>query len=267
MKLLLSILLILLTANSALAFDDQHSVFDKLLNKHVKWDDQGVASKVDYAGFQQDSARLNAYLGEVSAVGEAEFNRWDKSARLAFLINAYNAFTIKLVLSGYPDITSIKDLGSIFSSPWSKELFPLFGKKRSLDHIEHEIIRAPGAYDDPRIHSAVVCASIGCPGIRNEAFTGSQLEQQLEDSLRRFLSDKSRNRYNPQNKTLEVSKIFDWYGDDFASGFRGHKSVSSFLGGYADILSTSQTDQKIIKSGLVELDFLDYNWNLNNAVP
>ncbi len=267
MKLLLSMLLILLTATSALAFDDQHSVFDKLLNKHVKWDDQGVASKVNYAGFQHDSTLLKDYLDDVAAVDQLEFSSWDKSVRLAFLINAYNAFTIKFILSGYPDITSIKDLGSLFSSPWSKELFPLFGKKRSLDHIEHKIIRAPGAYDDPRIHSAVVCASIGCPGIRNEAFTGSQLEQQLEDSLRRFLSDKSRNRYNPRNKTLEVSKIFDWYGDDFGNGFRGHESLISFLGDYADILASSQTDQEKIKIGQVELDFLDYDWNLNKAAP
>lgn len=257
----------MLTATSALAFDDQHSVFDKLLKKHVKWDTQGVASKVNYAGFQQDSVQLRAYLEGVSAVNLAEFNGWEKAARLAFLINAYNAFTIQFILSDYPDITSIKDLGSIFSSPWSKALFPLFGKKRSLDHIEHKIIRAPGAYDDPRIHSALVCASIGCPGIRNEAFTGSQLEQQLEDSLRRFLSDRSRNRYNAQNETLEVSKIFDWYGDDFTKGFRGHESLKAFLGDYSDLLADLPADQNKIAEHKVKVEFLDYDWQLNKTAP
>lgn len=264
MRILLSILLIWLTTTSALAFDNQHTTFDRLLKKHVHWDAAGVASKVDYAGFQQDWAAFEPYLDELSAVGLREFNSWSKPARLAFLINAYNAYTIQLILTSYPEISSIKDLGSLFSSPWSKQYFTLLGAKRSLDNIEHDMIRVPGVYDDPRIHFAVVCASIGCPGLRNEAFTGQRLEQQLEGSTKRFLSDSSRNRYNPQSNRLEISRIFDWYGDDFAGGFRDHESVGAFLGDYAEQLSPVAADQQRIKAGGLEITFLNYDWSLNS---
>jgi hypothetical protein len=267
MKLFLSMLLIWLTVTSALAFDQRHQGFDALLKKHVSWDAQGVASTVDYGGFQQDEALLKEYLAQVSEVVQNEFDSWRKSDQLAFLINAYNGFTIQLILTRYPDLTSIKDLGSLFSSPWSQSFFRLLGKQRSLDNIEHDLIRAPGIYDDPRIHSAVVCASIGCPGLRNEAFSGDQLEQQLEDSLRRFLSDKSRNRYNPEKNRLEISKIFDWYGNDFSSGFRGHSSLISFLADYAEILAKDSRDRQLITSGKATVDFLDYDWRLNKTSP
>ncbi len=262
-KILLSILLIWLTSTSALAFDQQHGQFDSLLKKYVSWNTTGVASQVDYSGFQRDKGELQNYIKRLSQVSKSEFNSWQKEARLAFLINAYNALTIDLILTGYPKIESIKDLGSFFSSPWSKSVINLFGEQRSLDDIEHKMIRKPGAYDDPRIHFAVVCASIGCPGLRAEVFTAEKLETQLEDSLRRFLSDQSRNRYNAQNGHLEVSKIFDWYGDDFAQGFRGKDSLISFLGDYADLLSVEQAGRDKIKKGQIDIDFLGYDWRLN----
>lgn len=265
MKILLSILLVWLTATSAPAFDTSHSTFDQLLGKHVSWNSEGTATRVDYAGFQQDWPRLKGYLDTLSAVSRREFDSWSKPTRLAFLINAYNAFTIQLILSGYPEITSIKDLGSLFSSPWSRAFFTLLGERRSLDNIEHGMIRVPGAYDDPRIHFAVVCASIGCPALRDEAFTGARLEQQLEDSTRRFLSDKSRNRYNPRQMELEVSRLFDWYADDFAGGFRGHESVAAFLAGYADLLSPEPEIQARIKQAKVPISFLPYDWHLNSG--
>ncbi len=265
MKLLLSILLILLTATSALAFDQQHTTLDALLKKHVTWNAAGVASGVDYAGLQRDWPQLKSYLSELSAVSRHEFDRWGKPARLAFLINAYNAFTIQLILGSYPDLTSIKDLGSLFSSPWSKRFFNLLGKRQSLDNIEHDLIRAPGAYDDPRIHFAVVCAAIGCPGLRAEAFTAERVDEQLEDSLRRFLSDQSRNRYNAQTGRLEISKIFDWYAGDFARGFRGRDSLLSFLADYAELLARDETGRNKISNGQIEIDYLDYDWHLNKA--
>ncbi len=271
MKLLLKILLIGLliglSATSALAFDQQHASFDLLLKKHVSWDATEVASQVDYAGFQRNQEQLDNYLTELSAVTQRDFDSWSKPTRLAFLINAYNAFTLKLILGSYPDIESIKELGSLFSSPWSKKFFSLLGKRRSLDNIEHDIIRVPGAYDDPRIHFAVVCASIGCPALRDEAFSGGQLEQQLEDSLKRFLSDRSRNRYNPKTQALEISKIFDWYGNDFSAGFRSHESVAAFLGDYAKLLADSPANKDKIAQQKVEIDFLDYDWSLNKSIP
>lgn len=246
-----------------LAFDQSHSVWHRLLQQHVHWDDKGVASLVDYTALKQRQSELDTYLTGLSVVSWGEYVRWRKPQQLAFLINAYNAFTVKLVLSRYPDLESIKDLGSFFSSPWKKKFFSLLGKERSLDEIEHELIRQPGVFDDPRIHAAVVCASIGCPGIRNEAFIAEKLDTQLEDSMRRFLADRNRNRYNASTDRLEVSKIFDWYGGDF-SGYRSFPSVASFLGAYAGLLSDEKNVQLRIGDGAIAISYLDYDWRLND---
>jgi len=261
-QIILVLVLLLAFSSQGWTFDHQHSRWDRLLKQHVSWDVKGVASRVDYAAIQKQPAEFNAYLKRLSAVAEAEYQGWSKPQQLAFLINAYNAFTIKLILTAYPDLVSIKDLGSFFSSPWKKEFFVLLGKQRSLDELEHGLIRQPGVFNEPRIHVALVCASVGCPALRNEAFVADRLDGQLEDSLRRFLADRSRNRYNPQTEKLEVSKIFDWYGKDFI-GFRGHPTVASFLGEYAELLGDGKTAQTRIKAGDIPLEFLDYDWSLN----
>gem|GEM_PF-174401 len=256
-------LFLIFIASSAFAFDHSHAAWDALLKQHVHWNADGVASRVDYAALQKNPAGFNGYLQKLSAVSESEYARWSKPQQLSFLINAYNAFTIELILTRYPDLTSIKDLGSFFSSPWKKEFFILLGKERSLDDLEQGMIRQPGVFNEPRIHVALVCASIGCPGLRNEAFIAERLDEQLEDSLHRFLSDRSRNRYNPETDKLEVSKIFDWYGEDFV-GFRGHPSVASFLGDYAELLAADPNDRLRLKAGDIPLEFLDYDWRLND---
>lgn len=221
MKSLILIFLLLVFVfdhSHAAVFDHQHTVWNLLLSKHVKWISEGTATRVDYAGFKKDNRRLKNYLSDLSSVELKEFNSFSRDQRLAFLINAYNAFTVDLILTKYPEVESIKDLGTFLKSPWKREFFTLFGETRYLDDIEHGMIRKPGAYDEPRIHFTVVCAAIGCPGLRNEAFTAGNLNSQLEDSLRRFLSDKSRNRYNSKTGIIEVSKIFKWYQDDFEKG-------------------------------------------------
>lgn len=263
MKITLLLLIgILFSCQTVCAFDHTHALWDALLKEHVSWNAAGTASRVDYAALQQQQI-LNSYLRQLTAVEAAEYQSWGKAEQLAFLINAYNAFTFNLILSKYPDVESIKDLGSLFSSPWKKQFFRLLGEQRSLDQLEHELIRQPGVFADPRIHAAVVCASIGCPGIRNEAFVAARLDVQLEDSLRRFLADRSRNRYNPEIDQLEISKIFDWYGDDFI-GFRGASSVSGFLGGYAELLTDSTSEQLRVRAGDTPIRYLDYDWRLND---
>ena len=247
----------------AFSFDHSHVAWNQLLQQHVRWDSRGVASTVDYAAVKRQQAQLDNYLAELSSVPLGIYRGWQKPQQLAFLINAYNAFTIKLILSKYPDLDSIKDLGSFFSSPWRNKFFNLLGKQRHLDEVEHGIIRQPGAFNEPRIHAAVVCASIGCPGLRNEAFVADRIDMQLEDSLRRFLSDRSRNRYNAGSDKLEISKIFDWYGDDFID-YRGHPTVSAFLGEYAELLTDDKPSQLRIKAGDTPLEFLDYDWRLND---
>lgn len=262
-RLLLLIGLWLFFVPATFAFDHSHATWNQLLQQYVHWDEKGVSSTVDYAALKRQPSELDKYLADVSAVSLKSYSGWQKPQQLAFLINAYNALTIKLILSKYPELDSIKDLGSLFSSPWKQKFFQLLGKRRNLDEIEHAIIRQPGVFDDPRIHAAVVCASIGCPGIRNEAFVAERIDTQLEDSLRRFLSDRSRNRYDAATDRLEISKIFDWYGDDFI-GYRGSRSVSAFLGNYAELLTDEKALQLRIKAGETPLEFLDYDWRLND---
>lgn len=260
-KFLLSLLTAaLLLPGFAAAFDHSHAQWDALTKKHVTWLPGGHASQVDYAGFKADRQKLKAYLDALSAVTQSEYDRWSKPEQLAFLLNTYNAYTVELILTEYPKLKSIKDLGSLISSPWKKRFFSLLGQPRGLDDVEHGMIRAAGVFDEPRIHMAANCASIGCPALRNEAYVAARLDAQLEDATVRFLSDKSRNRYNPQRDRLEVSKIFDWYGKDFTARAG---SVEKWLGRYADLLADDALTRPRIREAKVKLEFLDYDWALN----
>ena len=254
-----------LFAHGAHAFDHTHQAWNTLLGKLVVVNKQGTASSVKYAQAKQDHAELKAYLASLSAVSPQEYAAWAKDQKLAFLINAYNAFTIELILTEYPRLDSIKDLGSFLASPWKKPFFELLGKKETLDGIEHERIRAPGAFDDPRIHAAVVCASIGCPMLRNEAYVATRLDAQLEDQMQRFLRDRSRNRFDARTGTLHVSKIFDWYAADFDKGHHGFDSLKATFGHYADALADTPAEAARLRRGDVTIDYLDYDWRLNDA--
>jgi hypothetical protein len=257
--------LALAASGAALALDHSHRAWGELLEKHVKYVQDGNASRVDYAGFAKDRARLKAVLDDYSKVSRAEFDGWTRPQQQAFLINAYNAFTIEKILTRYPDIRSIRDFGTVFGNPWKDKFFTLFGQPSYLDQIEHEILRKEGVYDDPRVHVAVVCASIGCPMLRREAFTAANLEASLEDGMRRFLSDRTRNRYDPKSRKLEVSKIFDWYGKDFEKGHKGYSSVKATMARYADQLAASPEDRNAVRSQAAEVTFLDYDWALNDT--
>jgi len=263
MKSLL-ILLLLLFPVTATAFDHSHATFDKLLQRYVHWNQEGTASRVDYTGLQKSRAILDDYLQTLSAVETKTYNSWSRQQQLAFLINAYNAFTINLILNSYPDLVSIKELGSFFRSPWKKKFFMLFGQKESLDGLEHEIIRVPGKFDEPRIHFAVVCASIGCPALRPEAFTAETLEEKLQDSTIRFLRDRQRNRIDSRTETIEISSIFKWYGEDFAGRLGHWGSLAAFLEAYREYLADDEQQRKIISTPGVPIHFLDYDWQLND---
>lgn len=263
MKKLLAILVLMLMSSVVFAFDHRHADWEALLKRHVVLITQGNASQVDYAGFKTDQTALQQYLDALSAVSEADYRRWSQPQQLAFLINAYNAFTVELILTRYPDLKSIKDLGSILQSPWKKTFFTLLGQERSLDEVEHGMIRAPGAFNEPRIHAAVNCASIGCPMLRNEAFVADRLDQQLEDSMRRFLADRSRNRFDAARNTLSVSKIFDWYQGDFEKGHQGFTSLDATFARYADALGDTPEAQAVIRQGGLKIQYLDYDWALN----
>ena len=250
---------------SAQAFDSSHAAWTSLLRKHVRLQRGGQATQVAYAGFMAERAALKAYLTSLSAVPAATFAAWPRAERQAFLINAYNAFTVELILTRYPDLKSIKDLGSVFSSPWKPKWVPLLGAQVSLDDIEHEMLRKRGDYDDPRVHFGVNCASIGCPALREEAFVAARLDAQLDEQALRFMSDRTRNRYNPRRGRLELSKIFDWFGEDFRLGHRGVASLAAFAARYADQLADAPADRERIRAGTVDIAFADYDWALNDV--
>lgn len=246
-------------------FDHGHASWTTLLRQHVRLVRSGQATQVAYAGFKADRAALKAYLDSLSAVTRAAFAGWPRAERQAFLINAYNAFTVELILTRYPDLKSIKDLGSLLSSPWKPKWITLLGNQVSLDDIEHAMLRKRGDYDDPRVHFAVNCASIGCPALREEAFVAARLDAQMDEQTVRFMSDRTRNRWNPQRGRLELSKIFDWYGEDFRLGHRGIGSLQTFASRYADQLADAHADRERIRAGGVDIAYTDYDWALNDV--
>lgn len=259
MKVILLLILGFCIAPNIMAASFDHKIWDELLKRNVVDLKTGISTSVDYAAMMRSRASLKRYLNELSSVNKNKFNAWSHSDQLAFLINAYNAWTIDLVLTRYPKLTSIKDLGGFFSSPWRKKFIPLFGNEISLDDLEHDFIFAENIYHKPRVHFALNCASKGCPTLRAEAYIGEKLELQLEDQTQLFLSDFSRNRFN--GRDLQVSLIFKWYKKDFENEFN---SVNDFLSLYAFNLSLSEENIIDLKAGKIKIKFLEYDWRLND---
>lgn len=241
----ITILIGLMIHNNSIAQSNfDHSSFNSLLKKHV--DSEGW---VDYDGFMKDKKQLTAYLDLLKKNPPNE-NTWSDHEQLAYWINAYNAFTLDLVLQHYP-IESIKDIGSkiqipFVNSPWDIKFIEINGEKYDLNNIEHGIIRKK--FDEPRIHFAVNCASYSCPLLRNEAYMASKLDEQLDDQTRRFINDPKRNIIT--TKKAQVSKLFSWYTGDFTK----NSSLKEFIAQYSSEEVTNST----------KISYLDYQWQLNS---
>ena len=261
---LILVLILLFGSNQMLnAFD--HTAWDKLLRENITVINGGQVTQVDYDGFLDQRSELQEYLMNLSEIQKVDFDGWGEGKRLAFLINAYNAWTIELVLTRYPNLRSIRQIGLLPISAWRKDIVELFDTKYSLDEVEHGMIRAEGIYNEPRIHFAVNCAAIGCPALRPEAFVGEKLEEQLEESTKLFLADKTRN-YSDGGK-LYISSVFDWYGEDFEKGWQGINSVAQFLYLYAEELRLEEEMKEKLFTNQLELHYLKYDWNLNRTAP
>lgn len=226
---------------SAAAESVDNSIFAQLLSNYVK---NGM---VDYQGFKNKEKKLDAYLDVLAAVDPETLSRDD---RFAFYINAYNAWTIKLILSGYPGVESIKELGSFFRSPWKKKICRINGKMLSLDEIEHDILRP--TFKDPRVHFAVNCASKGCPKLISVPYEGNMLDAQLNAVARAFINNSEKNYLN--GNTLHVSSIFKWFAEDF------DHDIPAFLKKYA---GDELKKQLLQESGDINVSYLDYDWSLN----
>ena len=239
---LLSILLLALIIGSVRAQAGiDNSIYADLLAKHVK---DGV---VNYAGFKSDEGRLDQYLKILESIDPDELSR---NEQYAFYINAYNAWTIKMILSAYPGVKSIKDLGNLFKSPWKKKFVRINGETITLDDIEHKILRP--RFKDARVHFAINCAAKSCPPLISEPYQGNTLDQQLDNSASDFLNNSG--SYKLSGTNLQVSKIFDWFNEDFDQG------VLSFYLKYAkgDLKKELETNKSKLK-----ITYLSYDWSLN----
>lgn len=219
-----------------------HELWDTLLHKNVT--KEGI---VNYKGFIADSVSFNKYLDLLSNHHPYKKN-WSEDEQLAYWINAYNAFTVKLILDNYP-VKSIKDIKSgipFINDVWEIEFFKIEGQSYNLNDLEHGIARKK--FSAPRIHAAFNCASFSCPRLRYEAYTAKRLDEQLDDQMRYFINNPSKNKLDPDNPKL--SKLFKWYGGDFK---KTGMSVREFVNQYAEVK---------IKDG-ANIDYLDYLWNLN----
>ena len=230
-----------LITGSRAAQEMDNRIYAGLLGKYVK---NGL---VDYQGFKNEEAKLDQCLKVLEGTDTKALPR---DEQFAFYINAYNAWTIKLILAGYPGVKSIKDLGSFFSSPWKKKICRIDGEVISLDRIEHGILRP--RFKDPRVHFAINCAARSCPPLRSDPYQGSILDQQLDEMASAFLNDPSRNRL--EGNTLYVSKIFDWFEEDF------NGDVVGFILKYAkgDLKKRLEGNK-----GDIVIKYLDYDWSLN----
>jgi len=239
-KIFLSLGFFFLAINMFAQKAPSHQQWDKLLKKQVN-----AAGMINYKGFQKDKAELDAYLKTLS--DNAPQKNWSQNDQKAFWINAYNAYTVSLILQHYP-VKSIKDIaGKIYkiNTPWDIKFITIGGKKYDLNNIEHGILRKN--FDDPRIHFALVCAAMSCPRLRNEAYSGAKLDAQLEDAGREFLNDKSKNNITAGKAGL--SKYFSWYKGDFTK----NGSLTDFINKYSQTKINRDT----------KISSLDYNWNLN----
>lgn len=218
-----------------------HSLWTLELQKYV--DEDGW---VNYAAWQQDQQGLNDYLAILATQLPAE--SWTREEQLAYWINAYNAFTVKLILDHYP-LHSIEELHGIpyVNTVFHKEWFELGGMAMSLNRIEHGVLRQQ--FQEPRIHAAINCASVSCPPLQSVAFLPETMDQQLEIVMRSFVNDPLRNRLSPEE--VEISSIFRWFRGDFTQ----NGNIISFLNQYVDVPISPDADVR----------YLTYDWNLNEV--
>jgi hypothetical protein len=220
-----------------------HEIWAELLKKYVE------PAGVDYAGFKSEEDKLNRYLKVLEHIDSKTLSRDDQ---FAFYVNAYNAWTIKLILSAYPGVKSIKDLGTFLKSPWEKKFVRIDGDVLTLDDIEHHILRP--RFKDPRVHFAINCSAASCPPLRSEPYLGSSLDLQLDQATRSFINNS--NSYRLEGNAFYVSRIFKWFAEDF------NDDVVGFYLKYA------QDDLKkkiVVKKDVIQVKYLYYDWSLNDV--
>ena len=221
-------------------FDHSYKSYAKILANHVN---NGL---VNYEKLKSNKSNLDDVLSQFSKLDKEDYNSFTQNEKLAFLINLYNAQTLKLIINNYP-INSIKDIGK----PWDLEIVDYFNSKISLNHLEHEIIRKE--FNEPRIHFALVCAAKGCPILSDEPYRESNLSSHLETSTSNFLKDSEKNYIDKNSNTIYLSSIFNWFEKDFV---KKSGSVAKFIEPYFP----KETDLENI-----DIKYTNYDWSLNDS--
>ena len=241
----------LLSSTLSFAFAYDEVQLDALLGKYVN--SEGL---VNYTAWKNNSEDLSALRNLTNNLASFDPSSLPKQERLAYWINAYNAFALREVLERYP-VESIRPrdfLGIPERSFFTEEKHEVNGTSYSLDGIENDVLRAE--FEEPRIHFAIVCASTSCPELRTEAYTADELETQLSEQAVSFVNDPTRNRYNRETDTASISKIFDWFGGDFTAVAA---SVPAYLTSY-----TNEEATAVLESPELDVEYMSYDWGLND---
>lgn len=245
-----------LLGSSSLSAQVDHRPFDRLLGQYV------VNGLVDYSAFQT-APEFAGYLDQLARVEPDSLGRADQ---LALWINAYNAYTIALI-NRHGERKSIRNINKSLGlvkgyGPWQEKLAVVGGKEYSLDEIEQRIIRP--RFSEPRIHFALVCAALGCPNLRSEAYHGERLEAQLEEQAAAFLArTPTKNRVDLATRTVYLSRVFEFR--DYEKDFGGTKeAIGRFVARYYPVGSA---ERDLLESGAFRLEYTGYDWRLNGLKP
>lgn len=257
--LIVAFLLALLPMNpgAEAASDLSYDTWKQALAEHA------AGGRVDYAEIKKSPARLNQFLDEMQAAPRKDFETWNRDQKIAFWVNTYNAAAVKVVIDHYPlhkrlgwkalayPAESIQQIPDV----WDRKVVEALGRRLSLNEIENEILRKE--FSEPRIHFALVCASLGCPVLRDEPYEAGQLDSQLEDQARKFLSDPNKFRYEKKSDKIHLSPIFKWFKEDF----KQKGGVTAFLKNYLPEEIAGALSPR------TEIEWLDYDWSLNRRAP
>ncbi len=216
---------------------------------------------VDYEALQTNRKQLDKFNQALGAVSPNTYNSWSEAEKIAFLVNAYNSFTLESIIDQNPLKKSIRDIPGV----WRRRKFQIAGESKTLDNIEHDILRKN--FNEPRIHAALVCAAISCPPLRNEPYLAEKLDSQLDDQVKQFLASPHGLKIEREKNRIALSSIFKWFGEDWLTSYsienkftgnRREKAILNFISQYLD-----QSEQEYLEQGQYKISYLDYDWSLN----
>ncbi|MDJ0746640.1 MAG: DUF547 domain-containing protein [Xenococcaceae cyanobacterium MO_167.B27] len=218
---------------------------------------------VDYEALQANREKLDQFNQALGSVTPSIYNSWSEAEQLAFLINAYNSLTLQSIIDQNPLKKSIRDIPGV----WRRRKFELAGNSKTLDNIEHDILRKE--FNEPRIHAALVCAAISCPPLRNEPYLPEQIDSQLDDQVRKFIASSHGFKIEQDDNRVYLSSIFKWFGEDWVTSYgiedkftgnRKEKAILNFISKYLN-----ESEREYLQEGQYRISYLDYDWSLNKV--